>query len=202
MTGSSSQQRDAELALRLQINCAVGGLALVVGPQRCWPELLCSIKLQSLEPDAMFSRMKVHGQWEVADGPGTILTCYSDVIRKSGLPINCLGSKNKDYLFLEEKKTTKTPHTHVLLNFRGSFLCVFSSYRFDKRLKNSVLKTDSSKLSYSCSCRMKMSSCIVLKRNRSIHHSDKISSANTANIVMTLEYSWLIFKNIRKSKQL
>lgn len=107
MTGSSSQQRDAELALRLQINCAVGGLALVVGPQRCWPELLCSIKLQSLEPDAMFSRMKVHGQWEVADGPGTILTCYSDVIRKSGLPLP--WQQEQRLFILRRKKNHQNP---------------------------------------------------------------------------------------------
>lgn len=67
----------------------------------------------------------------------------------------------------------RSPHlhipTHVLLNFRGSCFWVFSSYRFAKRLRNSVLKTDSSKLSYSCSWRMKMSSCMVLKRGWTQH---------------------------------
>lgn len=137
-------------------------------------------------------------QWKAADSPGTILTYYSDkLIRKSGLlahtdfytvlpltilkqsivsgaqqlALTHLPSQQEQRLFLL-KSPLKKNITHVLLNFRGSFLCVFSSYRFDKRLKNSVLKTDSSKLSYSCSCRMKTSSCIVLKRNQSIYHSD------------------------------
>lgn len=79
----------------------------------------------------------------------------------------CLGSKNETFI---PKSPLKKAITHVLLNFRGSCFCVFSSYRLDKRLKNSVLKTDSSKLSYSCSCRMKMSSCMVLQGNQNIYH--------------------------------
>lgn len=129
------------------------------------------------------------------NSPGTSLTCYSDkLIRKSSLladrdfctvlPLIIVKQSTVSQLALTHlpwqqerrlfilKRPLKKNVTHVLLNFRGSFLCVFSSYRFDKRLKNSVLKTDSSKLSYSCSCRMKMSSCIVLKRNQSIYHSD------------------------------
>lgn len=124
------------------------------------------------------------GKW-----PWSMLTCYSDkASTKSGLLAHtgCYTVLppiivNKVQLALTHlpwqqeqtfihKRPLKRVKTHVLLNFRGSFLCVFSSYRLDKRLKNSVLKTDSSKLSYSCSCRMKMSSCMVLQGNQSIHH--------------------------------
>lgn len=52
----------------------------------------------------------------------------------------------------------------MLLNLSGSFLWVFSSNLRASRLMNSVLKTHSSKLSYSCSCRIMKSSCIVLKQ--------------------------------------
>lgn len=53
--------------------------------------------------------------------------------------------------------------TYVLLNLSGSFLWVFSSNLRASKLMNSVLKTHSSRLSYSCSCRIMKSSCIVLK---------------------------------------
>lgn len=121
--------------------------------------------------------------------PWSILTCYSDKVSTKSDLLAHTGCYtvlppiivNKVQLALTHlpwqqeqtfmpKSPLKKVVTHVLLNFRGSFLCVFSSYRLDKRLKNSVLKTDSSKLSYSCSCRMKMSSCMVLQENQSIHH--------------------------------
>lgn len=65
--------------------------------------------------------------------------------------------------YTKTRQQTEFP-THVLLNLSGNFLWVFSSMRRVSRLMNSVLKTHSSRLSYSCSCRIMKSSCIVLKR--------------------------------------
>lgn len=133
-----------------------------------------------------------HRQRKVADGPDTTPIYYSNELKNVWFPcifiVYCLllfwalgrssassfhsSALSARAMIIYSLKAHWKNITHVLLNFRGSFLCVFSSYRFDKRLKNSVLKTDSSKLSYSCSCRMNMSSCIVLKRNQSIYHSD------------------------------
>lgn len=74
--------------------------------------------------------------------------------------------------------------TYVLVNLRGSFLWVFSSYLRDSKLINSVLKTHSSRLSYSCSWRIIKSSCRVLytrERRR------EIKNKQTRN---TLKYTY------------
>lgn len=60
----------------------------------------------------------------------------------------------------------KLVFAYVLLNLSDNFLWVFSSKRRASRLMNSVLKTHSRRLSYSCSCRITRSSCIVLRRRR------------------------------------
>lgn len=57
--------------------------------------------------------------------------------------------------------------TYVLANLRGSFLWVFSSNLRDSRLINSVLNTQSRRLSYSCSWRIIKSSCRVLHARES-----------------------------------
>lgn len=65
--------------------------------------------------------------------------------------------------FLLASTFTVEVFTYVLLNLSGSFLWVFSSNLWASKLMNSVLKVHSSRLSYSCSCSIKKSSCIVLK---------------------------------------
>lgn len=101
------------------------------------PVLLLQLHLQS-ENDMHFHFWRVSGCWI------------------SKLQTVCLLVCQLLHLFFDV-------FTHVLLNFSGSFLCVFSSNLWASKLMNSVLKTHSSRLSYSCSWSIRKSSCIGLK---------------------------------------
>lgn len=59
--------------------------------------------------------------------------------------------------------------THLSAKEIVSFLLVTSSQRLESKLRNSVLKLDSSRLSYWASCRMKKSSCLVLRTGKETH---------------------------------
>lgn len=74
--------------------------------------------------------------------------------------------------------------TYVLANLRGSFLWVFSSNLRDSKLINSVLNTQSSRLSYSCSWRIIKSSCRVLhRRGKSKRGKDTLTNhVNTKHL--------------------
>lgn len=77
------------------------------------------------------------------------------------LNITTLFSESKQLLTVYSSWTCSVG-TYVLANLRGSFLWDFSSCLRDSKLMNSVLKTHSSRLSYSCSWRIRKSSCRVL----------------------------------------
>lgn len=137
------------------------------GPVRCWPAEICLwASAQPHPPDPArtppaWSRLRSGSPSSPSLASSPVWTFYKIFYLYIFKILVGKSEVLKHITFLDV-------WTYVLLNLSGNFLWVFSSNRWESKLMNSVLKTHSSRLSYSCSCNIRKSSCRELKQGKAL----------------------------------